>query len=359
MKLLIITQKIDQNDDILGFFHRWVEEFAKNCEQVVVIAQFVGAYDLPRNIEVFSLGKERGHSKARQLINFYKLLFKNLSRVDAVFVHMIPLWAVLGALFFKIYRKKVYLWYVHKSANWTLKLAEKLVENIFTASPESCRLKSDKIIITGHGIDINEFSAKGGSASGGKSRIPNPKSNGKFKIVSAGRIAPAKNLDILVEVAEILKKRDFSAKGGPALGWEIKIAGKPILEADKIYFEELKKLIKEKVLEDKIIFAGAIPNKDIADFYKSGDLFVNFSDTGSLDKAVLEAMAAGLLVLTSNEAFGNILSSEYFTSKNPKEIAEKIIMLSKSEPDPGLRDFVVKNHNLKGLIAKIIGVIKI
>ena len=73
MKLLIITQKIDQNDDILGFFHRWVEEFAKNTEKVVVIAQFVGQYNLPENIEVFSMGKEMGFSKIRQLFNFNRL----------------------------------------------------------------------------------------------------------------------------------------------------------------------------------------------------------------------------------------------------------------------------------------------
>lgn len=29
VKLLIITQKIDINDPILGFFHKWIEEFAK------------------------------------------------------------------------------------------------------------------------------------------------------------------------------------------------------------------------------------------------------------------------------------------------------------------------------------------
>lgn len=26
MKLLIITQKVDINDDVLGFFHRWLED---------------------------------------------------------------------------------------------------------------------------------------------------------------------------------------------------------------------------------------------------------------------------------------------------------------------------------------------
>ncbi|MEK7538915.1 MAG: hypothetical protein AAB552_03680 [Patescibacteria group bacterium] len=58
MKLLILTQKVDQNDDILGFFHGWIREFAKHAEQVTVIALGVGEYDLPKNVRVFSLGKE-------------------------------------------------------------------------------------------------------------------------------------------------------------------------------------------------------------------------------------------------------------------------------------------------------------
>jgi len=37
MKLLIVTQKVDINDDVLGFFHDWIKEFAKNCEKVTVI----------------------------------------------------------------------------------------------------------------------------------------------------------------------------------------------------------------------------------------------------------------------------------------------------------------------------------
>ncbi len=335
MKLLIITQKVDENDDNLGFFHGWLEEFSKNTEKTFVISQFVGNYNLPENVEVFSLGKEKGYSKIRQLFNFYELLFKNLAKVDAVFVHMIPLWVILGGPIFKIYRKKVYLWYVHKSVNFTLKLAEKFTEKIFTASLESCRLESNKIVITGHGIDVNRFK-----------NTDSEFKNDKFRIITAGRITPIKNYDILIETAKILKDKGFD--------FEIKIGGKPIMEGDKVYFEKLKNLIKNKLLEDKIFFIGAISYRNIAEFYHSGNLFVNFSDTGSLDKAVLEAMASGLLILTSNEAFRNILSEKYFVAKNPKEIAEKIIALSESGYDSSLRDYVVKNHNLNNLIAELI-----
>ncbi len=347
MKLLIITQKIDRNDDILGFFHGWVEEFAKHTKKIIMISQLVGKYNLPSNVEVFSMGKEKGYSKIRQLFHFYRLLFKNLPKIDAVFVHMIPLWVVLGLPVFRIYRKKAYLWYVHKSVDLMLRLAEKIVTKIFTASPESCRLlQRRKIEIVGHGIDIEKF-----KKADLETEFQLGNSVSKFRIITAGRIAPVKNYEVLIEAAEILKNETFN--------FEIRIAGAPALEEDQIYFKKLKDIIEEKKLEDKINFAGSIPYKNIAEFYQNGNLFVNFSDTGSIDKAVLEAMVSGLSVLTSNEAFKNILPVKYFTSKNPAEIAEKILFLSKADFDANLRDYVVKNHNLKTLIGKISEIIKI
>src|SRR3989344_6741688 len=57
MRLLIVTQKVDKNDPVLGFFHRWIEKFAKNFERVTVICLGKGEYNLPANVKVLSLGK--------------------------------------------------------------------------------------------------------------------------------------------------------------------------------------------------------------------------------------------------------------------------------------------------------------
>lgn len=51
MKLLIVTQALDQAHPILGFFHRWIEEFAKHFEHIHVIALQYGKSDLPYNAE--------------------------------------------------------------------------------------------------------------------------------------------------------------------------------------------------------------------------------------------------------------------------------------------------------------------
>ncbi|MDP3902169.1 MAG: glycosyltransferase family 4 protein [bacterium] len=343
VKLLILTQKVDMNDDVLGFFHGWLIEFAKHCEKITVICLQKGEYNLPENVEVFSLGKEKKRNLLQKLSTFYFLLFTFRKEYDAVFVHMNPIYVILVGLFWKVAGKKIALWYTHKAVNWKLKIAEKLVDKIFTASKESFRLPSKKVEITGHGIDSEKFSIF-------NSQFSNKKKdniNKEFTIITAGRISEVKNLHLLIDVAEILKNKNFNFK--------IKIAGAPILENDKIYFEKLKERIKEKKLYDTIEFVGSVPNKNIAEFYQSGDLFINLSDTGSLDKAILEAMASGLKILTSNEAFKNIVPEDNFTNNDPSMIAEKIESLVKHNGDIGsnLAEYVAKNHGLGSLISNI------
>ncbi|MBU0750314.1 hypothetical protein KKH15_02235, partial [Patescibacteria group bacterium] len=59
MKLLVVTQIVDTSDPALGFFHEWLVEFAHNCSEVIVICLKRGECNLPKNVRVFSLGKEK------------------------------------------------------------------------------------------------------------------------------------------------------------------------------------------------------------------------------------------------------------------------------------------------------------
>lgn len=334
MKLLIVTQKIDVNDDNLGFFHDWLKKFAGFAD-VDVIANYVGKYELPGNVKVFSLGKKKGIGRLIKILRYQWLLLILTPKSNGIFFHMCPEYVIGAGFWPKLFRKKTLLWYTHKTVNWKLKLAEKLTDKIFTASKESFRLPSRKIEITGHGIDVEKFKP-----------AEIKKDVSKFKIISAGRIAPVKNYEILIDAAEILKNKDFN--------FEMKIAGAPILKGDKEYFEKLKEKIREKKLEGIIEFVGPIPNKDIAEFYQEGNLFINLSDTSSIDKAILEAMVCGLKILTSNDAFKDILKEENITDKNPKNIADKIFALVENKRSISYRDYVMKNHNLENLINKII-----
>src|SRR3989344_8250246 len=148
MKLLVITQKVDENDQLLGFFIEWLKRLAQKFDKLIVLCLEKGEFNLPENVEVISLGKNKGHSKIRQLFTLYSLLFTRRHNYDAVFIHMNPIWVVLGGPLWKLFNKKIFFWYTHKAVTSKLRLAEIFADVIFTASKESFRLPSKKIIIT-------------------------------------------------------------------------------------------------------------------------------------------------------------------------------------------------------------------
>lgn len=345
MKLLICTQKMDKNDPILGFFHRWVEEFAKKCEGVIVICLKEGEHELPENVRVLSLGKERGVSRIKYLFRFYRFLFKERKNYDAVFVHMNTVYVLLGGLLWRLWRKKVGLWYAHGHTGFFLKLSEKITNIIFTSTKKGCRLHSSKVKIVGQGIDTNYFHPE-----------DKREKNEAFTLITVGRISPVKDYETMIEAMGILSQKNIN--------YLLEIIGGAESREEKDYQEKLKDQVKEKNLEKKIIFKGPLSNTDILEDLQSSDVFISTSLTGSMDKAVLEAMATGTPASTCNEAFDELLADEknllLFRKKSKNELSEKLLSLytlgDKERQSLGgrLREKVVKNHSLPTLIDKII-----
>lgn len=374
MKLLILTQKVDKNDDVLGFMHGWISEFSKHCEKLTVIALGVGEYDLPKNVKVFSLGKEktadlrrmdadqmqktdeasprpslRGversettwQSKPKYLFNFYKYIWQERKNYDNVFVHMNPEYVVLGGVFWRLWHKKIGLWYMHKAVNLKLVLAEKLTNHIFSATPESFRLKTKKLHITGHGIDLTQFQEK---------ERRSVLQNSVFKIITVGRISPIKNQNVLIEALGLLKK-DY-----PNFKFQLEIVGEANSYKDREYKNLIKKLIKANSLESEIVFRSSVPNNEIVKIYKNSDLSVNLSPTGGADKVVLESMACELPVLAFNKTFEKILPSDLILDElKPELLSQKIYSLSQNQNlNFGLRQIVKNEHSLEKLIPNIL-----
>jgi len=331
MKLLIITQKVDKNDDILGFFHGWLLEFAKHYEKITVICLQKGEYDLPSNVKVFSLGKEKGVSRIQYLINFYKYIWQERKNYDKVFVHMNPIYVVLGGLFWRFKGKKVALWYTHKSVDLKLRIAEKLANIIFTASKESFQLKSKKVEVVGHGIDVEKFNCLNNNEK-------------DIDILYVGRLDKIKNQKLLVEAIDVLVNERQQK--------EIKV--NLVGDFNSKYGMELKEIVIEKKLENNIKFLGSIPNKDIVGYYCNSKISINLCPTGGMDKTVLESMSCGISVVVLNKTFESLLSNEMILNKeNPKELADKILNLLENKKDFDLRKIIVEKYSLDSLIKKI------
>jgi len=345
MRLLILTQQVNKNGDLLGFFHDWIREFANQNEKVTVICLEKRDFDLPENVRVLSLGKEEGASFIVRIFNFYKHIWRERNSYDKVFVHMNPEYVILGGLFWRLLGKEVALWYAHKAVHLKLWLAEKMTNIIFTASTDSFRLRSRKIKIIGHGIDTDKFKKQ------------SEEENESFEIVTIGRISPVKKYEVLLEAIDIIRN-EYKINN-----IKVSIIGGPGTEEQESYFLKLKKISKERGVDDIVSFFGSVPNMEIKDYLDKSDLFVHMSNTGSLDKAILEAMSAELLVLSSNDSSRELLSSYrddlLFNIGDSQQLAEKIISLKKKSVEEkevigrGLRKIVVDNHGLKNLINKI------
>jgi glycosyltransferase involved in cell wall biosynthesis len=186
--------------------------------------------------------------------------------------------------------------------------------------------------------------------------IENKKSN-LFTILSIGRIDPSKNVDLIIDaVQELVSKH-------PELQYKmaLRIIGGPGLKSNQDYFQMVKSKAQE--LEQNILvdFVGPVPNNATISYYQNADLFINISDTGGLDKVVLEAMACKTIVLTSNNTFQKYIPEQLFLKhKNKNDIAERIFEIknlsndSKIDIQNKLFTFIKENHDLSRLVKKIV-----
>ncbi len=332
MKLLIVTQVVDKHHPILGFFHRWIEEFAVHCEHVHVICLEKGAFALPSNVTVHSLGKEEGKGRLINLYRFYKYIWTLRHEYDQVFVHMNQQYVILGAPLWRILGKKIRFWYMHGSTPLSLKFAEIFADKIYTGSPESFRLKSSKVVVTGHGIDTQRFAPQ-----------DQPKT---MDIITVGRITESKNLLTLIDTLLVLRQSCLAT---------LTIVGVAVTETERQYEATLKKKVVDLNLDSSVIFKGKVTQLDLPIVLNQAKVFVTIAKNGSLDKAVLEAMACGLPVVSMAAGSVSLPLGDSQVSTIPELAAElKKVLESDTNTRMDYIDFIKQNHSLKSLIPKIL-----
>ncbi|MBU6427149.1 glycosyltransferase [Patescibacteria group bacterium] len=300
MKLLIITQKVDKDDPILGFFHRWIEEFAKRFEKVTVVCLEKGRNELPAEVKVLSLGKENGRSRMKYLAWFYRYIWQERKNYDAVFVHMNQEYVILGGLVWKLFGKKVALWRNHRKGNWLTRLAVSLADIVFYTSPQSFTAGFKKAMMMPVGVDTDLFR-------------PHPEiERNPNSILFLGRISPVKRVDVFVE-----RLKEMRRAGKP---FTATIVGSPT-DRDGAYHEKIKKMISDYSLGDLVIMKPAVKHEDTVGYYCSHEIYANFTEIGSMDKTIFEAAACGAKVETEN---GIIWKDVDLKGQGLERLADKI-----------------------------------
>jgi glycosyltransferase involved in cell wall biosynthesis len=111
-----------------------------------------------------------------------------------------------------------------------------------------------------------------------------------FVFLSSGRLVnSAKGYDIAIRALGRLRRTH------PNMRFKYRLAG---VGAD---FEQLKSLAAQEGIDDSVEFLGWLEAKDLPEFYRSGSIFLHPALYEPYGVAVIEAMAAGLAVIGSDD----------------------------------------------------------
>lgn len=348
MNLLVFNLAMDADDPVLGHTTAWTNALARRCEHVCVITMRAGRLAVEPNVAVYSLGKESGYSEPRRLARFYRLVGSAVRerRIDASFAHMAPLFAVLFAPVARLRRIPVLLWYAHSSVTPTLRLAHALVDRCVTATADSFRLPSDKLVVVGHGVEVDRFRPPGTESAAYATTA-----------VSVGRISPIKHLDQMIEAVALLRDERATTV-------RLKLFGAPATADDGRYEASLRQLTRSHELDHQVSFEGALPFGEVPEAYHDGALFLNLSETGAIDKAILESMASGCIPISRNASYAAIARENglgwLVPEPGPAAVADRILRVLDRAATEGtaiterLRRIVVEQHSLDRLADSLI-----
>jgi glycosyltransferase involved in cell wall biosynthesis len=338
MRLLIVTQAVDIQDPILGFFHRWIEEIAKNCEQVHVICLKEGSHTLPKNVQVHSLGKEGGRSRVKYVRRFYSYIWNLRHEYDAVLVHMNQEYVLLGGLLWRLAGKRVVLWRNHKIGSLWTNIACAIAHAVCYTSEAAYVAHAKNGIRMPIGIDTETFIPRWTAPTG--------------SILFLGRLDPVKNVHVFVAALTHLYEMGQTFVAA--------LYGSPTDPKSK-YAHDVRNQAAVLALEGVLSVHEAVLNSEAARLYAEHAIYVNLTPSGSFDKTIGEAMAAGAIVVAMNDAIRSVVPEEIFVQDESVESTTRALKAALSlSPESRARiidvsrKYIHEQHSLARLMQTLL-----
>jgi glycosyltransferase involved in cell wall biosynthesis len=290
LKPLLICQAVDQDDPVSATLVRWIRTLAADpsVASVRVLTLRVGRFQLPDNVVVVDLGVGR----LARLLRFYAEIARAMRCREADFFFVLqsgPYPALLLPIKL-LTRRHLYQWWTHSNVSRSMAFYARWCDDlVFTATPSSLPLDLPNLRVIGHGIDLDLFR-------------PLPADRpATADLIAVGRLTPVKRLDqLLVALAAC---RDSTGRVR-----SLDLCG-PELEGDRLYRATLETLVSRLDLSCSVRFLGPVVQDEMGALLARYHAAVSFSD-GGLDKAIAEAMACGIPVVSTNTSFAELLPDD-------------------------------------------------
>jgi glycosyltransferase involved in cell wall biosynthesis len=152
-----------------------------------------------------------------------------------------------------------------------------------------------------------------------------PEENKKTKdnplhLLFVGRLARVRRVELLIQALGLM---DF-----PVLATIVGGEEETASVAKGGYLNELKKLVEELKIEEKVEFVGRKTKNELWQYYFNSDIFIYPSLYENFGQPILEAAAAGLPIVSTNVGVARelVIESEtgFIVSDEPKAIAARV-----------------------------------
>lgn len=265
------------------------------------------------------------------IVTFWAKIFLKMRKIKPDIVHGqslpsgIPAWA--AKKFLKIpyviwgQGSDIYLpgWFTRMTSKPILQNADvalALTEDMKQKMREIC---DREVSVMPNGVDLERFKISSGGKKEGNAKT----------IVFVGRLHPVKGAQYLIEAMAIIHRKMPDVK--------------LVIVGDGIERSRLEELREKLDLNGCIQFAGQVPQERIPQIMHQADVFALPSLSESFGIVNIEAMAAGLPIVTTNvgglpELIKNGENGFVVEPKNPEAIAEKILL-------------ILNNNDLKAIVS--------
>jgi len=289
VRVVFICEAIDAADPMQPTTVRWLETLAAHpaVARVTAVTLRRGEHRLPAHVAVRELG---AGGRVRRLARFYVEMVRAVrAGVDCFFVYQGGHYPLLLLPFRLVLRVPVYQWWAHPRVGPTTRLYARFCDDrVFTSTPGAFPVALPNVRVVGQGIDTERFRTIAGRPQSGR-------------WVTVGRISPVKRLDRMLRALGECNRRFGTRQGLDVYG--------PVPAGREGHRAELERIVREEQLEDMVTFHGPVRQTDLPGILNEHAVFLHFCD-GALDKTVVEAMACGVPVLSTNACVGEVLPAD-------------------------------------------------
>ncbi len=268
-----LAAKIDRKAFLTEIFCVCGEPLGNHMEQMLA----------HEGIRVHYIGKGLGFSISA-IIRLYRAL--NTFRPDVIHTH---LYACLYTFFWPLLHGKQFLHTFHlppelENRRFLRRIISTLLIRAKVMVPVSISHQNQKFLCNYYHLPENDVAVVYNPVAYSKFQSPKAETSETFTFITAGRFSAQKNQKMMYHAFAAFLQKGYDAR--------LVMLGTGEEE------ENLKDLARKLKISDQIKYAGFVSN--VEDYLVNADTFLLSSDYEALPLALLEAMAAGLPIISTN-----------------------------------------------------------